>query len=208
MALHGLDRTRYNVTVCATRSAGNYQPILDRGGVRTVVLGRRNRWEMYKLLRLVRLLRRTPVQVLHTHLFGSNTWGRVLGKLAGVPVIVAHEHWSTKSSREARIDHLLAPLSDRILVPSEESKQLVVETDRISPRLVSVIYNGVDVEQFAPASLADREQPQPGAWPTIPFDGRRHRGTPERRKGRSGRADTGGERHTAHGARSATAGGG
>jgi glycosyltransferase involved in cell wall biosynthesis len=96
------------------------------------------------------LLRRQPVHILHTHLFGSNTWGRILGKLAGVPVIIAHEHWSTKSEREAQIDRLLYRLSDRVLVPSEESKRVVMAADHIPARYVSVIYNGVDIEQFAP----------------------------------------------------------
>jgi glycosyltransferase involved in cell wall biosynthesis len=153
LALH-LDRSRYNVTVCATRSAGNYQPLLDAAGVRTVIIGRRSRWEMHKLLGLVRLLRRQPVHVLHTHLFGSNTWGRLLGRLAGVPVIVAHEHWSSKSRREMWIDHLLYRLSDRILVPSRMSKRLVASSDDIPPDRISVVYNGVDITQF---DKSDRE---------------------------------------------------
>ena len=52
----------------------------------------------------------------------SNTWGRLLGKLAGVPVIIAHEHWSSKAGREIWVDRLLYRLSDRIIVPSAASK--------------------------------------------------------------------------------------
>ena len=145
-----IDRSRYNVSVCATRSAGNYQPILDAAGVRTTVIGRKSRWELYRLLGLVSLMRKQPVHILHTHLFGSNTWGRLLGKLAGVPVIVAHEHWSTKSRPEVWVDTVLSRLSDRVIVPSVWSKETVVRIDRIPSRLVSVIYNGVDISQFAP----------------------------------------------------------
>lgn len=147
LALH-LDRRLYNVSVCATRSAGNYQPLLDGAGVPTFILERHTRREAYKMLRLVRLLRRQPVHILHTHLFGSNTWGRILGKLAGVPVIIAHEHWSTKSQQEIWVDRLLYRLSDRILVPSQESKRVVASTDHIPSNRLSVIYNGVDIEQF------------------------------------------------------------
>src|SRR6476660_8292518 len=67
-----LDRNRFNVSVCATRSAGNYQPLLDTGHVPTYILGRRTRWEIGKLISLVRLLRRERVHILHSHLFGSN----------------------------------------------------------------------------------------------------------------------------------------
>lgn len=147
-----LDRDRFNVTVVATRATGNYQPLLDAAGVRTLVLDRKSRWESYKMLELVRFMRRQPVHVLHTHLFGANTWGRVLGKLAGVPVIIAHEHWSSKANREVWVDRLLYRLTDRILVPSEASKQLVMQMEGIPARYLDVAYNGVDISQFKPGS--------------------------------------------------------
>jgi sugar transferase (PEP-CTERM/EpsH1 system associated) len=147
-----LDRNRFNVTVCATRSAGNYQPVLDEAGVRTIILDRTSRRDMYKLLGLARLMRRERIDILHTHLFGSNTWGRVLGRLAGVPVIIAHEHWSSKPEREVAVDRLLYRLSDRILVPSEASKRIVMEMERIPARYISVLYNGVDISHFTPAN--------------------------------------------------------
>ncbi|HYP20341.1 MAG TPA: glycosyltransferase [Chloroflexia bacterium] len=144
-----LDRTRFNVTVVATRSTGNYQPLLDAAGVRTLVIARDSRWQSYKLLNLARFMRRQPVHILHTHLFGANTWGRVLGKLARVPVIVAHEHWSSKASREVWVDRLLYRLTDRILVPSHASKQLVMEMEGIPARYLDVTYNGVDISRFS-----------------------------------------------------------
>ncbi|MEA2574476.1 MAG: hypothetical protein QOH93_1774 [Chloroflexia bacterium] len=145
-----LDRTRFNVTVVATRATGNYQPLLDAARVRTMVVERNSRWESHKMLGLVRYMRKQPVHVLHTHLFGANTWGRVLGKLAGVPVIIAHEHWSSKAQREVWVDRLLYRLSNRILVPSEASKRLVMEMEKIPARYLDVTYNGVDISRFKP----------------------------------------------------------
>jgi glycosyltransferase involved in cell wall biosynthesis len=149
LALH-LDRRRFNVSVCATRSAGNYQPLLDAAGVPSIILERNSRWDAAKLGGLVQLLRKQRIHVLHTHLFGTNTWGRLLGKLAGVPVIIAHEHWSSKAEREVWVDRLLYRLSDRIIVPSEASKQLVMEIEHIPARYLTVVYNGVDLTKFAP----------------------------------------------------------
>lgn len=151
LALH-LDRRRFNVSVCATRSAGNYQPLLDAAQVPTVILERNSRWDAVKLGGLVRLLRRQRIHVLHTHLFGTNTWGRLLGTLAGVPVIIAHEHWSSKAQHEVWVDRLLYRLSDRIIVPSEASKRLVMELEHIPARALTVVYNGVDIAQFAPGA--------------------------------------------------------
>ena len=153
LALH-LDRRRYRVTVCATRTAGNYQPILDAAGVHTVILGRQSRREGYKLAGLLGILRRQPVHILHTHMFGSNTWGRLLGTLAGVPVILAHEHWSSKDPREAWLDRLLYRLGEGVLVPSEATKRVVMATEHLPARHLHVVYNGVDTRQFAPRTDA------------------------------------------------------
>jgi glycosyltransferase involved in cell wall biosynthesis len=146
----GLDRNRYQVTVCATRTAGNYQPLLDAAGVRSIILERHSRRDLGKLAGLVRRLRRERVHVLHTHLFGSNTWGRLLGRLAGVPIIIAHEHWSSKAQKEIWVDRLLYRLSDRILVPSQASKRIVMALEGIPARYIDVIYNGVDISRFCP----------------------------------------------------------
>ena len=145
-----LNRTRYDVQVCATRSAGNYQPLLDGAGVPTHILDRRSRADLGKLGGLAAWLRRERIDILHTHLFGSNTWGRLLGRLAGVPILIAHEHWSSKTSTEVTVDRLLARLSDRILVPSAWSRELVHQSDGVPLGQISVVYNGVDTGEFAP----------------------------------------------------------
>ncbi len=155
IAIH-LDRSRYNVAVCATRSAGNYQPMLDAASVRTFVQGRTSRWDVGQWLKLVRLMKRERVDILHTHLFGSNTLGRLLGKLAGVPVIIAHEHWSTISVREALVNRLLHRLSDRVLVPSEASKRLVSKVEGVPLQTIGVLYNGVDTATFRPPTPEER----------------------------------------------------
>ncbi|MEO5951497.1 MAG: glycosyltransferase, partial [Chloroflexia bacterium] len=54
IALH-LDLNHYNVTICATREAGNYQPLLDEAGLRTFVQGRKSRWDFGQWLKLVQL---------------------------------------------------------------------------------------------------------------------------------------------------------
>jgi glycosyltransferase involved in cell wall biosynthesis len=151
-----LERGRFDVSVVATRHAGNYQPLLDEAGVRTTILERNSRRDMHKLLGLVGHLRRERVGVLHTHLFGSNTWGRLLGRLAGVPVVITHEHWSSKDEREVWVDRLLYRLSDLILVPSEASKRTVIEREGIPAGRIKVAYNGVDPAVFKPTH--DREE--------------------------------------------------
>lgn len=85
---------RYAVTLCVTRrNDGSLAE--EPSGVRYVTLDRSGRFDVLPFVRLWRLLRRDRFDVLHAHKFGSNLWGSVIGRLARVPAVVAHEHtWS------------------------------------------------------------------------------------------------------------------
>jgi hypothetical protein len=44
---------------------------------------------------LAALLRRERFDVVHSHTFGMNFWATTIGRLCGVPVLIAHEQtWS------------------------------------------------------------------------------------------------------------------
>ncbi len=91
-----IPRDRFDVRLCTTRAQEG--PLLDQvrsAGIPHFTLGRTTRLDVMAWRRLASYLRREKIDVLHTHMFGSNVSGSVIGKLARVPVIVAHEHsWS------------------------------------------------------------------------------------------------------------------
>ena len=61
--------------------------------------------DVHRLWRLAVLLRRERIDVLHSHLFGSNLWGTLLGRLCRVPVLIAHEHtWSYEGAPDPGMD--------------------------------------------------------------------------------------------------------
>ena len=98
-----LDQSRFESVFCASRywdglqldSVQEAERRMDEAGVRYFGLGRRSSTDLYRWLSLRGILRRERVDVLHSHMFGSNVGGTVIGRLAQVPAIVAHEHtWS------------------------------------------------------------------------------------------------------------------
>ena len=93
---------RFESTLCVSRwppqdSVASTQALeqLDEAGVRFLALGRSAKLDVWVWTRLARFLRRERVHVLHAHKFGSNVWGTLMARMAGVPVVLAHEHtWS------------------------------------------------------------------------------------------------------------------
>ena len=67
-----------------------------------------------------------------------------------MPVIVAHEHWSSRTRREIWVDRLVYRLGDCTIVPSEASKRTVMALEGLPARALQVVYNGVDTSRFTP----------------------------------------------------------
>ena len=91
-----LPQDRFEPWMCVPRDIQpGAQRKLDEAGVRSVTLGRRGKWDFYRFAGLFSLLYREQFDVLHTHMFGSNLSGAIVGRSCGVPVVIAHEHtWS------------------------------------------------------------------------------------------------------------------
>jgi glycosyltransferase involved in cell wall biosynthesis len=151
----GLDPERFDRTLCITRWPGDYRPgerpeavlaELEAAGVRFVGLRRGARFRLWDWWPLFSLLRRERFDVLHTHLFGSNVWGSVLGRLAGVRVIVAHEHtWSFEGRplRKFLDRHVIARCADIFIAVSRADRRRMIEIEGIKPEDVTFVPNGV-----------------------------------------------------------------
>jgi glycosyltransferase involved in cell wall biosynthesis len=150
-----LEPARFTRSLCLTRWDAAFErdepartllARLREANVRVIGLPRRNRADLWAWLPLVRALRRERVDVLHAHLFGSNLWASVLGRVAGVPAIVAHEHmWAyTGGGVRPFLDReLIGRLSDAFVAVSEEGRRRMIEVERIRPDHVALIPNGI-----------------------------------------------------------------
>jgi glycosyltransferase involved in cell wall biosynthesis len=144
LATH-LPRERFEVTVVATRTAAG--PLVDSlvaQGVHHVSLGRRGRFDVMPFRRLVTMLREERIDVLHAHMFGSNFWGTVLGRLAGVPAVVAQEHsWSYEGQAIRRFldGHVIGRLCDAFVAVSERDRERMMTLERVPAEKIVVLPN-------------------------------------------------------------------
>ena len=136
-----LDPARFESVLCASRQTD--EPLLDReleeAGIGVLALGRRSKLDLLAWRPLVSLLR-DGVDVVHTHMFGSNVWGTVLGRLSGVPVVVAHEHaWSFQGRPLRRFldRELVARLADVFVAVSGEDRRKMIEVEGVDPAKTS-----------------------------------------------------------------------
>lgn len=174
-----LDPAKYERSLCITRWNAELERVepaasmlarLVESGVRIVKLRRRSKAALWAWLPLLRLLRRERVEVLHGHLFGSNVWAVIVGRLARVPVVVAHEHiWAYEGNPTRRFldRNLIARLADAFVAVSEDGRRLMIEHERIDPSDIVVIPNGIAGSPPGDGSLVRAELGIPDRAPVV-----------------------------------------
>jgi glycosyltransferase involved in cell wall biosynthesis len=145
LATH-LPQDRFEPWLCATRWSDQVASIaLADAGVRHITLGRSGRLDVHRLAGLTRVLRTESFDLLHTHKFGSNLWGTVIGSACRVPAIVAHEHgWAyTGDATRTWLDaNVIGRLATKFVAVSTTDARRMIEDEGIPREKVEVIPNG------------------------------------------------------------------
>lgn len=114
-------------------------------------------------LELWRALKRTPLTILHTHNPKPGIYGRILGRLAGVPVVIntLHGFYATETDPMAKraivygLEALAARFSDAELHQNAEDLELAKRL-RIVPRgRARLLGNGIDLSRFDPTDTSE-----------------------------------------------------
>jgi glycosyltransferase involved in cell wall biosynthesis len=147
-----LDRSRFESVYCASRmspgiaSTAIAEQRMQEAGVRHFSLGRKSAIDQWRWAGLYRALRRERFDVIHSHMFGSNAWGALIGKLARVPAIVAHEHtWSFEGRPVRRLvdREVIGRGSDVFVAVSRADRRKMIEIEGVNPKKVLFVPNGI-----------------------------------------------------------------
>jgi glycosyltransferase involved in cell wall biosynthesis len=140
-----LDRTRFEPLIICLDGPGPFGAAATESGIDLLTIGKRGARDLRALVRLVRLLRRRHIDVVHTHLFGADFWGRIAARLAGTATVVttAHNVDSWKKPTHLLVDRCLAPGTTRLVAVSEQVRQFYEERGIARGRW-EVVYNGVE----------------------------------------------------------------
>ena len=144
---------------------------LERDGVIHLAMGSSTRSmdpsaDLRAALELWRLLRRHNIDVLHTHNPKPGLYGRVVGRLAGVPVVVntVHGLYATPTDGALKrvvvygLEAVASRFSDAELVQNPEDLELMGRLRMAAARKLHLLGNGVDLDRFDPAGVDPQER--------------------------------------------------
>ena len=144
-------------SIAVIPSSGWLNDQLVAAGVETLIIPERSTFDAAYFARLLSLIRRSRVDIIHSHLFGSAVRGALLSFVSGKPAIATLHGQTDMSSSERFLSIKIAALKHlrRIVFVSEELRKSFVKHTPLGPRVATVITNGIDTERFAgrPAGL-------------------------------------------------------
>ncbi len=148
--LAGLDRNRFSSAVACLYNGDEVVARQIRALDLSVAdLGMTAKWHWDAFWRLYCLLRRECPMILHTWMFHANVPGRVLGRLAGVPIVVSSERTMGQESRwRYWLNRLTDPLTSRVVCVSQQVADFVALQVGIPQHKIVVIPNGIDLRDF------------------------------------------------------------
>jgi len=145
-------------------AGGPWVKDLEDAGIRHIPLESSTRGmnplaDVRAAIELWRILRREQLDVLHTHNPKPGLYGRVLGRLAGIPIVVntVHGLYATpddpwpKRSLVYLLEAVAARFSDAELVQSAEDTALLLKWHITRPSRTDHLGNGIDLRRFDPA---------------------------------------------------------
>ena len=113
------------------------------------------------LFDLLALMQRLRPDVVHTHLFYADTFGRVAARLAGISALVSTEHstegWALSAKRRT-VMRWTTPLCRRLVAVSEAVRQSAAARLRVPAARIVVIPNGIDVAALVQAQPLPRAE--------------------------------------------------
>ena len=146
-----LDKEKFQIAVCSATSGGPLAKDFEALNIAVKVFAKKGRLGLGLIWRIYKFLKEQKPQIVHTHLFGGDTWGRIAAILARAPIIISTEHNINldEPGLKKKIKWLLSWPTDKIIAVSQSVKDYAVKADKIKPEKIDVIYNGIDLQKFA-----------------------------------------------------------
>jgi glycosyltransferase involved in cell wall biosynthesis len=157
----GINPEKYEtITIYLTKNSSNPN-IFEQKGQRVFYITQKPELPFFKppvFLKLASILKKERVDILHSHKHKSVIYGTVAGKLARVPIILAHIHGMGRSRnlRRKLLNRFILTQADKIFAVGQAVKEDILKNNpSIKSQKVINVGNSIDYDYFA-SNMPDR----------------------------------------------------
>lgn len=146
----GIDKTKYN-PVILIKGQGWLDNELRSNGFETIIINPKGSFNFRYLWSLIKIIKKYKVELIHSHLLGSNIYASAAGLLTGIPVISTF-HGAVDVKQNERFRWLKFQIinmgSSWIVTVSDHLKSQLWDISNISRKKTIIIYNGINLEKY------------------------------------------------------------
>ena len=159
MLAKGLDKEKFNVSVCCLTQRGPIFDEAEKEGIKIYSLEIKNRWYFFRVFKLIKLLKSENIKILHSHLFHANLLARIIGKFMNVPVIISSEHIMGMESRwRLFLNRLTSGFVDIFIAVSFAVRDFLIKQIGIKSSKIAVVQNGIEYDRFQDSNLIQEKK--------------------------------------------------
>jgi glycosyltransferase involved in cell wall biosynthesis len=146
--VNGLAEDTFNVILSA-RAAGPAARGLINGN-KVVIIEKNSTVDISYLLKLIRLIKKYRIDIIHSHMFGANMYGFLAAKLSGAKIIQTVHGMDCLNSKKRMIAYrLMHRFIDKIVTVSESLRVEFLKYTKVNQEKVFTIHNGIDINKYS-----------------------------------------------------------
>jgi glycosyltransferase involved in cell wall biosynthesis len=158
------DRRAVEFTVVTLTGEGEFARDLRKRGIPVYCVDCAQRRRAPRACRrLLEIIRRHDIDIVHTHLFEPTLIGVSVAKLLGRGAVVTRHHSDAlyrienpvKRWAYLRLEHYCNSMADHIIAPSTEVRRILLQRENVRASKVSLIPYGQDFRRFQSVTEAD-----------------------------------------------------
>jgi glycosyltransferase involved in cell wall biosynthesis len=144
------DRNRVDLSVCLISGLGPLVKEVEALGIPVIFLPKRSRKDVTIAFRLAAFWKKNRFDIIHTHLFTADLWGRLAGLFLPVPIVsTSHTTSDPNIGLLGRwLDRMLDRRNNAVICVSEAVRRYRIEEAGFDPIKLHLIENGIDLDRF------------------------------------------------------------
>jgi len=144
------DPRRVRIVPCFLRSSEVLRKVFADAPAPVRILEKR-KFDLSTVWTLLRLIRTERIDVMHLHCYGSSSFGRIAGWIAGVPTIVHDYDTEVYFPYPWYLwifDRILSGMTRGAVAASPMVREFAITTRKIAPEKIRVLFHAVPEEKF------------------------------------------------------------
>lgn len=151
-------QTQFQFLIICLDELGPVGEQLRREGFEVTVLRRRHGIDLASMRKLAACCRRAEIQLIHAHQYTPFFYALASGMFYRRPPVLFTEHgrWFPDQPRIKRVwfNRLMLRSRDRVVGVGQSVRSALIENEAIPAHRVGVVYNGINLSQFAKGSYS------------------------------------------------------